>query len=290
MSQQDQPRTRPARGPVEALDRRILERRYRLLRNLVVLLVALVVVLGGVSISQLVQLQEMKRAAGEQTGPVGSASTGAGSGAEAGAPAEAGSCPAPERRDPADPMALGDIEAPVVIAEWTDFRCPYCGVFSRDTLPVLIEEYVETGKVRLEVHDVDFIDGEVSARVAVAARAAGEQDRYFEYLFEVYDAMRQDRPAITDELLLDYAERAGVRDLARFAADLDDPELREAVRASSEQAKQLGVGSVPFFADTEGCGVLQGAQPFEEFRDFLDGAVEAAQGAGAARTPGVTQE
>ena len=260
------------RGAAETLDRRALERRYRLMRNLVVLLVALVVVLGGVSVSQLVQLQSAET--------VGAAASATGASAEAGAsaqPGEAGSCPAPERREPNDPMALGDVDAPVVIAEWTDFRCPYCGVFSRDTLPTLIEEYVDTGKVRLEVHNVDFIDGDVSARVAVAARAAGEQDRYFEYLFEVYDAMHQERPEITDSLLVDYAKQAGVPDIARFTADLDSSELLAELRASSAQAKQLGVGSVPFFAETDGCQVLQGAQPIEQFRGFLDSAVAAAE-------------
>src|SRR5690625_3658809 len=60
------------------------------------------------------------------------------------------------RRDADDPMAIGDVDAPVVMTEWIDLRCPYCAVFSRDTLPVLIEEYVETGKVRIEFHDVAF--------------------------------------------------------------------------------------------------------------------------------------
>ncbi|WP_152485649.1 DsbA family protein [Leucobacter chironomi] len=272
------PATPPRRGPAEGLDRRTLERRYRLMRNLVVLLVALVVVLVGVSASQFAQLRSGGAAAGTTQGANGAAEgvAGAAGSAQDGS-ADSASCAAPERRDPNDVMALGDVDAPVVIAEWTDFRCPYCGVFSRDTLPVLLDEYVETGQVRIEVHDVDFIDGEVSARVAVAARAAGEQGRYFEYLFAVYDAMSQDRPAITDAVLVDYARQAGVADIERFTSDLDSPRLREAVRASSEQAKQLGVGSVPFFAETASCRVLQGAQPIEQFRSFLDAAVTAAE-------------
>src|SRR5699024_2745913 len=48
-----------------------------------------------------------------------------------------------ERRDPDDPMAIGDVDAPVVLVEWVDMRCPYCAMFGRETLPTLVEEYVE---------------------------------------------------------------------------------------------------------------------------------------------------
>ena len=71
-------------------------------------------------------------------------------------------------------MAIGAIDAPVVLSEWVDFRCPFCAVFSRDVLPQLVQEYVDEGKVRIEVHDVAFF-GDESLRAAVAARAAGEK-------------------------------------------------------------------------------------------------------------------
>lgn len=276
------PQRAAASGPIESLDRPTLERRYRLMRNFVVLLSVLAVVLAGVSISQYV---EMQRGGASATQP-----TAAGNGTTENPAAQtpptqvpSGECPAPVKRDANDPMAIGDVDAPVVLVEWTDFRCPYCGVFSRDTFPSIIEEYVETGQVRIEVHDVDFIEGEVSANVAIAARAAGEQGRYFEYLAAVYDDMSDDRPTITDDLLRDYAEQAGVSDLDRFDTDRQSDELAEALRSSSEQAKALGVDSVPFFVDTTSCAPMKGAQPIEQFRQYLDAAVA---GAAAGKTAG----
>ena len=91
------------------------------------------------------------------------------------------------RLEAGDPMAIGAIDAPVVLSEWVDFRCPFCAVFSRDVLPQLVQEYVDAGKVRIEVHDVAFF-GDESLRAAVAARAAGEQGKYFEFLGAVYEA------------------------------------------------------------------------------------------------------
>lgn len=178
------------------------------------------------------------------------------------------------RRDADDPMAIGSIDAPVVLTEWTDLRCPFCASFSRDTLPAIVEEYVDEGLVRIEIHDVSFF-GEQSEDAAVAARAAGEQGRYIEYLTAVYDAAPdRSHPDMPRETLIAFAETAGVPDSAKFTADLDDPALRAAVQQSTTTAQQLGVTAVPFFV--AGDTALSGAQPASVFREFLDQAVEQA--------------
>lgn len=195
-----------------------------------------------------------------------------------GAPGEQASArdrPEYVRNLPGDPLALGDIDAPVVLVEWIDMRCPYCAVVTRDTMPLIIAEYVETGKVRLEVNDVSFF-GEDSTVAAVAVRAAGEQGRYFEYLRALYDdAPENGHPDMPREKLLGFAETAGVPDLGRFERDLDSPELRAAVEASTANAHRLGVSSVPFFV-ADGTAIA-GAQQPEMFRQLLDEALERAQ-------------
>lgn len=180
-----------------------------------------------------------------------------------------------ELRDPDDPMAIGDVDAPVVMVEWTDMRCPYCALFSRDTLPTIEQEYVDTGKVRIEVRDVAFF-GEESERAAVAARAAGNQGMFAAYLAAVYDAAPETgHPDLPREELIGFAEQIGVPDIARFTADLDDPELLAAVRTSTTTAQRLGVNSVPFFV--VGNQALSGAQPIDAFRQFLDDALAEAE-------------
>ena len=179
-----------------------------------------------------------------------------------------------ETRDPDDPMAIGDVDAPVVLVEWTDMRCPYCAVFSQETLPTIVDEYVETGEVRIEVRDVAFF-GEASETASVAARAAGQQGMFMEYLDAVYAAApAEGHPELPVDQLIAFAEEVGVPDIAKFTADLDDSALRAAVRESTSTAQQLGVSGVPFFA--VGTSALSGAQPIDAFRDFLDIAIEAA--------------
>lgn len=179
------------------------------------------------------------------------------------------------RREEGDPMAIGDLDALVVVTMWTDLRCPFCAAFDRGTLPVIVEEYVDAGLVRLEVNDVAFF-GEQSEDAAVAARAAANQDSYFAYLAAVFAAAPESGHAdLPREKLIAFAETVGIRDLDRFTADLDDPALRAAAQQTTATAQQLGVTSVPFFV--AGNTALAGAQPVDVFRDYLDAAVEQAR-------------
>lgn len=241
--------------PPEALSRRELESRLRRSRalNLILGVVAVVaVVFGAVQWTQVsasnghsaeVQTEESADEATDETVSI-------------------------ERRIEGDPMAIGSLDAPVVLSEWIDFRCPYCAVFSRDTFPRIVQEYVDAGDVRIEIHDVAFF-GEESERAAVAARAAGEQGMYFEFLEAVYAAAPESgHPDLSEPELVGFATQVGVPDIPRFTEDLANDELRAAVRESTANAQQLGVSAVPFFA-VRG-QALSGAQPIENFRQLLD--------------------
>ena len=172
-------------------------------------------------------------------------------------------------READDPMAIGDVDAPVVMTMWTDLRCPFCAVFARDSLPSLVENYVEDGRVRIEFQDIAFF-GEQSAEAAVAAHAAANQDAYYEFMTTLYDAAPEKGHAdLPREALIDFAEQSGVADIDRFTADLDDPELRAAVDGNTQYAQQIGVTSTPFFV--AGNTSLSGAQPTANFEAFLDG-------------------
>lgn len=257
--------------PLEAMPRHELERKLRRSRTLNLLLGALAIaalVFGGV---------QWAGAGGPEAGEGASAQAPGGNGAGGGG-SEVGDPTADgtnadgavqlERRIEGDPMAIGAIDAPVVLNEWIDFRCPFCAVFSRDTFPQLVEEYVDSGEVRIEMHDVAYF-GDESLRAAAAARAAGEQGRYFEFVGAVYEAAPESgHPELPVEQLLMLAEQAGVPDLERFEADMQRDDLVAAVQESTSRAQQLGVSGVPFFAVGE--QAFSGAQPIESFRQFLD--------------------
>ena len=172
------------------------------------------------------------------------------------------------RNLPDDAMAFGDPEAPVTIIEYIDYRCPYCASFTNNTFPTIKTEFIDTGKVRYEVHDVSFF-GEDSTAAAVAARAAAAQGRFGEFMTVLYAAAPESgHPDMPRETLVGFAKSAGVPDLVAFEAALDDPTAATAVTTDTTNAQQMGVDSVPFFVIGE--VAMAGAQPIDTFRSAIE--------------------
>lgn len=178
-------------------------------------------------------------------------------------------------RTEGDPLAIGDPDAPVVMIEWADYRCPFCGVFARDVQPALVQEYVERGDLRIEWRDLPVF-GEQSEDAAIAGRAAAAQGRFWEFHEQAFAVAPERGHADLDrEALLELARAAGVPDLARFEADLESPQLREAVLADLAEGQSLGITGTPTFVVGE--TPVIGAQPLEAFREVIEAEIAAAR-------------
>lgn len=170
------------------------------------------------------------------------------------------------RRVAGDPMAAGAVDAPVVLTQWSDYRCPFCSVWAEETLPEL-QPLVDSGVLRIELRDM-AIFGDESVKAATAARAAGVQGKYFEFAHELFVALpNEGHPDIPDELVLSIVSDLGL-DVDQFQRDWADPVHSEAVRADSEEGAQLGISSTPAFII--GSQYLSGAQPTETFLMVID--------------------
>jgi protein-disulfide isomerase len=173
-------------------------------------------------------------------------------------------------RDPDDPRALGDAEAPVVMIEWADFFCPFCGVFARETEPVLIERYVEAGLLRIEWRDLPF-QGEEAVLAALGGQAAAEQDAFWGYHEALFAAdLRRGDDRFGREFLLGVAADLDL-DVDAFGAALDDEELLQRVQTDALLAQALNLTGTPAFL-IEGRPVV-GAQPLEVFVNLVENAI-----------------
>ena len=176
------------------------------------------------------------------------------------------------RRDPADPTALGAVDAPVVMVMWADFRCGYCARYSLETAPGLAE-YVADGRLRVEWRDFPAVT-EQSPAIAAAARAAGLQGMFWEY----HDRVFADLAAVEvmgDEYLLGVATDLGL-DVARFDADRGSPEVWAAVEADVAQGQAIGVGGTPAFMING--SPMTGSQPLETFVAVIEAELARAAG------------
>jgi protein-disulfide isomerase len=176
-----------------------------------------------------------------------------------------------ERRQAGDPLALGDPQAPVAMVIFSDYRCPFCAKFSRDTEPVLIERFVNAGKLRIEWRDFPIF-GEQSRLAALAGRAAAEQGKFWEFNRAVYAAAPERSKAdLTEQSLIGFARQAGVADIDRFTSRIHSGAFDAAVNSDFAQGNSIGIPSTPAFLIAG--RPLLGAQPTDDFVRAIDEAL-----------------
>lgn len=175
-----------------------------------------------------------------------------------------------------DVPARGDEDAPVVMIEYADFQCPFCGKFARDVEPELIERYVDTGTLKIEWRDFPYL-GQESVNATLAARAAQEQGKFWEY----HDALYRDQGSLnsgtfSDEKLVALAEEVGL-DMERFESDFVSGKYEQSVSQDLQEGQRLGISGTPtfFVNDT----MLVGAQPIEVFEEAIEDAAREAEDA-----------
>ncbi len=111
----------------------------------------------------------------------------------AGLPA-AGAAPSVNIKDvniTGDPF-IGQQNASTTIAFWSDFQCPFCKQFEVTTLPQIVQNYVNTGKVKIVFMDFPFL-GPNSMVDAEYARAiwALYPSQYFTWRTAFYNQQPQ---------------------------------------------------------------------------------------------------
>jgi len=163
--------------------------------------------------------------------------------------------------DLATAPAKGVDSAPVTIAEFAEFQCPFC----ENVNPTLQQiEQTYKGRVRFVWKHLPLVSIHSHAMDAsVAAEAARNQGKFWEYHDKLFANQKQLEP---DDLRR-YAQELGM-DLARFERDRQDPALKVKVQEDMAEATALGVRSTPtFFINGR---LVSGAMPFETFSTIID--------------------
>lgn len=177
------------------------------------------------------------------------------------------------RREPGDKLALGRADAPVVLIEYSDFKCGYCGKFARDTEPELVKKYVEDGTLRIEWRNFPIF-GADSEAAAKAAWAAGQQDRFAAFHAAAYADGSKEK-GFAEPRLVELAREAGVPDLERFKTDMAGEQAAAALRKDQEEGYRIGVTSTPSFLVNG--KPIAGAQPLDAFTSAIASAEAAAR-------------
>ena len=166
---------------------------------------------------------------------------------------------------------LGDPDAPITIVEWGDYQCTYCYLFHNNTLGLVIDEYVDTGKARMIFKDF-ALNGPDSALAAAASHCANDQSMYWEYHDELYRNWGGENTGwVTRDSLGSIASTVGL-DMQEFSRCMDLQKHAQKVQGLYKSGQKIGIDATPSFIIFDDIHAIKvvGNQPFE----VLVGAVE----------------
>ena len=174
-----------------------------------------------------------------------------------------------------DPV-IGNSDAPITIIEFSDFQCPFCARFHTQTLPLLLEEYIEQGKVKLVFRDFPIQSIHPNALPAsVAAECANEQGKFrqmHDMLFEKQNEWNKLETADALSLFSQYASNMQFEQNS-FDSCLTTGKHIEEIKNDLNDGREYGISGTPgFFVGNDQIGYveLKGAQPFGSFKKVID--------------------
>ena len=161
-------------------------------------------------------------------------------------------------------------QAKVVIVEYSDFQCPFCGRHALTTLPALAERYGNNPNVRYEFHPYAFI-GPESKDAAAAALCAAEQEKFWPLHDTIFANQNGENVGTFSKANLKKIAEAVGLDMGAFNDCFDSGRLMKDVNNYLVEGQKLGVQSTPtFFVNGK---QLLGALPAQDFFNAIDQAL-----------------
>lgn len=168
--------------------------------------------------------------------------------------------------------SVGERGAPVTIAVWFDYQCPFCKRFELETLEQVFVNYVETGKVRIVYKDYQFL-GPDSMTAAVFARAVWEAhpDLFHGWYKAVMTAQDEEHGGFGDLASVTAVTRTvpGV-DVDRVLSLMESKKAQyeAAIAADRAEGAALGINGTP--GAIIGTNLVAGAQSYASVAALID--------------------
>jgi protein-disulfide isomerase len=180
--------------------------------------------------------------------------------------------------------ALGPDSAVVTLIEFSDYECPFCIRHFRGTMPEILANYIEKGRIRYVFKDfpIDQLHPE-AIRGHEASRCAGEQGKFWEMHVNMWGPAGSHTP----EAIEDHASAIGLS-LPAFRECLASGRFASTIRESVDLAVRLGANGTPSFfvglrdPRTDRVRIVDsviGAQPFAAFEKAIAAAEAEARNA-----------
>jgi protein-disulfide isomerase len=177
---------------------------------------------------------------------------------------------------PQDGIYLGRPDAPVRLVEFADLQCPICREYALQTMPQLVQDYVRSGKVRMEFRNLSFL-GPDSVTAGRAASAAAEQDKLWNFTDVLYYNQGDENSGYVTSQFLDRIDKAAGVDSAKADEFAASDASKEPLAAANTLADRYSVEGTPTILVGKRGGELTkvDADPTDvaAFKSAIDGAL-----------------
>ena len=170
----------------------------------------------------------------------------------------------------ADGRALGSVDAPVLVQNFSNFPCSHCRTLATGAALLIESNFVESGLVRYEYHYATF-DQSVGRFAAEAAECANQQGVFWPYHDILYANQTGARDQYSESRLIAFAEDLDL-DGREFRSCLNDGKSSAVVKQDAELAADMGVNATPtIFINGE---KVEGSMPFEVYKEIIEQKLE----------------
>lgn len=171
---------------------------------------------------------------------------------------------------------LGKPDAPVQVVEFADLQCPICREYALQTMPTLVQDYVRTGKVRMEFRNLSFL-GDDSVTAGRAASAAAQQNKLWNFVDVLYYNQGEENSGYVTPEFLDRIYKASGVDPAAAGEYASSSAAQEPLSEANTVANRHGVDATPTILVGKRGGEVQavdaGATDVAAFKAAIDKAL-----------------
>ena len=173
---------------------------------------------------------------------------------------------------------LGNPNAPIMLVEFGDYQCHFCNVHFHNTEHKLMENFIQTGKVKMIFKDFVII-GPDSVNAAHGAHCANDQGKFWEYHDILYNNWTGENNGwASSDNLLRFAQEINL-DIDQWSDCMVEARYSQVITDSSNDARELGITGTPAFfviGPDNKITKISGAQPYDYFEEIFNAELEKA--------------
>ena len=167
-----------------------------------------------------------------------------------------------------DDFIIGNDDAPITIIEYASMSCSHCADFHINTLPKLIENYVDTGKIKIIFRDFPFNYPALLGSMMVRCIPENVRYEYTQALYQLQSKWVNKENSKTTQELYKIMQSGGMTkeefNSCIKNADVENNILQSLMDAQSE----FNIKSTPSFLIN---GLLiEGNKSLKDFREIID--------------------